>query len=35
LHAVRPGDEATVQKELHETLDSGHKEATRSLVWKG
>jgi hypothetical protein len=35
LHAVRPADEATVQKEFYETLDSGHKEATRSLVWKG
>lgn len=35
LHAVHPGDEAIVQEEFYETLGSGHKEATRSLVWKG
>jgi hypothetical protein len=35
LQAVHPGDEATVQEEFYETLGSGHKEATRSLVWKG
>jgi hypothetical protein len=35
LHAVHPGDKATVQKEFYETLGSGHEEATRSLVWKG
>lgn len=35
LHAVHPGDEATVQEEFYKILGSGHKEATRSLVWKG
>lgn len=35
LHAVHPGDEANVQEEFYETLGSGHRDATRSLVWKG